>query len=104
MVDDAEDRLEDDDVAVARSLGKLLLLLHVLLLVVDVLVVLLRHPAWVCARTCARCERRNSRQTQAKNILLMYSQVCVRLRPVWVCMRSPVHSLHVHTITWLTPE
>lgn len=96
MEDDAEDWLEDDDVAVARSLGKLLLLLHVLLLVVDVLIVLLRHPACVGARTCVRHERRNSQQTQKINILLMYSQVRANLRPVWVCTRSPVHSLHPH--------
>lgn len=43
--DDEEDRLEDDDVDVTRSLRKLLLLLHMLVLVVDVLVVLLCHPA-----------------------------------------------------------
>lgn len=49
MKDAVKDRLEDDDVAVAGSLGKLLLLLHVLLSVVDVLIVLLRHPA--CGRT-----------------------------------------------------
>lgn len=42
--DAVEDRLEDDYVTVARSLGKLLLLLHVFLSVVDILVVLLRHP------------------------------------------------------------
>lgn len=46
--DAVEDRLEDDDVSVARSLRKLLLLLHMLLLVVDVLIVLLCHPACVC--------------------------------------------------------
>lgn len=43
--DAVEDRLEDNDVTVARSFGKLLLLLHMLLSVVDVLVVLLCHPA-----------------------------------------------------------
>lgn len=45
MIDNVKDWLEDDDVAVARSLRKLLLLLHVILPVVDVLVVLLRHSA-----------------------------------------------------------
>lgn len=45
--DAVEDRLEDDDVAVARSLRKLLLLLHMLLPVVDILVVLLRHPGLI---------------------------------------------------------
>lgn len=42
---EVEDRLEDDDVLVARSLWQLLLLVHVLILVVDVLIVLLRHSA-----------------------------------------------------------
>lgn len=42
---EVEDRLEDDDVLVARSLRQLLLLVHVLILVVDVLIVLLRHSA-----------------------------------------------------------
>lgn len=57
-VEDAvEDRLEDDDVAVAGSFWKLLLLLNVLLFVVDELVVLLRHPARVyAAETCACIE------------------------------------------------
>lgn len=44
MEDDVEDRLEDDDVFVARSLRKLLLLMYMLFLIVDILVVLLRHP------------------------------------------------------------
>lgn len=43
--DDVKDRLEDDDVAVASSFGKLFLFLHMLFLVVDILVILLRHPA-----------------------------------------------------------
>lgn len=42
---DVKDRLEDDDIAVARSLWELLLLLHVLLLIVDAFIVLLCHPA-----------------------------------------------------------
>lgn len=45
MEDDEEDGLEDDDVAVARALRELLLLLHMLFSVVHILVVLLRHPA-----------------------------------------------------------
>lgn len=45
MIDNVKDCLEDDDVAVARSLRKLLLLLHVIFPVVDVLIVLLRHSA-----------------------------------------------------------
>lgn len=49
--DDVENRLEDNDVAVARSLRKLLLLLHMLFFVVDVLIVLLRHPAYVRGAT-----------------------------------------------------
>lgn len=43
--DAVEDRLEDDDVTVARPLRELLLLLHMFLSVVGILVVLLRHPA-----------------------------------------------------------
>lgn len=47
--DAVEDRLEDNDVTVARSFRKLLLLLHMFLSVVDILVVLLCHPAggWI---------------------------------------------------------
>lgn len=60
--DAVEDRLEDDDVSVARSLRKLLLLLHMFLSVVDILVVLLRHPAcgsiWLINRNaCHRLRR-----------------------------------------------
>lgn len=44
---EVEHRLEDDDVPVARALRQLLLLVHVLILVVDVLIVLLRHSARV---------------------------------------------------------
>jgi len=40
--DGVEERVEDDDVLVTRPLGELLL--PVVLRVVDVLVVLLRHP------------------------------------------------------------
>lgn len=65
MEDDVKDRLEDDDVAVARSLRKLLLLLYVLLLVVDIFVVLLGHPAW------------EDKLTSVKTHFIHHDQMCM---------------------------
>lgn len=61
MKNDEEDGLKDNDVSVACSLRRFLLLLHMLLFVVDVLIVLLRHPA-SCGVLGAHEWRKHSKQ------------------------------------------
>lgn len=98
--DDVEDRLEDDDVAVACSLRKLLLLLHMVFLEVDVLIVLLRHPACVCM---TEVTRKHTFIKKTKNILILYSQVCVFKIENGVSVYGFTCALYVQTIKRLAP-
>lgn len=100
--DDVEDRLEDDDVAVACSLRKLLLLLHMVFLVVDVLIVLLCHPACVCMR---EVKRKHTFIKKTKTYLFCTVRcVCLKLRTVWVCMDSHVHYMSRQSKDWPLPQ
>ena len=88
MEDDIEDWLKDDDVAVARSLRKLLVLLHVIFLVVDILIVLLCHPVCVCVR--------NTDTFITKNTLIC-TNGCVLIWGlcwfvcIWLCIAAQSH-------------
>ena len=72
---DVENRLEYDDVAVTRPFRQLLLLLNLLVLVVDKLIVLLRHPL------CVICMYVQERQTDQNRVREGES---VQIRNMWV--------------------